>query len=73
MKTIKIGPWDGEQRQIQVEDSATVSQALQAAGLRISSQQSVSTFSDAQDVGLNEVVSDGETYLLTGNQISGFF
>jgi hypothetical protein len=70
-KTISIGAWDGEQSTIQVEDSATISQALQIAGLTLSPSQSVTTFSDAQDVELNSVVREGETYLLTGNQVSG--
>jgi len=70
-KQIRIGAWDGEQASIQVEDSATISQALQIAGLTLAPSQSVTTFSDAQDVGLDSLVQDGETYLLTGNQQSG--
>lgn len=71
MKTIQIGAWDGEQQQIQVEDNATINDALSAAGLRLARSQSVTAFSNAQDVDLGSTVNDGETYLLTGNQESG--
>ena len=71
MKNIRIGAWDGEQVLIQVQDEATVSDALRTAGLQLAQSQSVTTFSDAQDVELNSLVRDGETYLLTGNQVSG--
>jgi hypothetical protein len=36
------------------------------------SQQSITAFSDASTVRANEVARNGETYLLTGNHVSGF-
>lgn len=71
MKQFTIGSWDGEQRTIQVEDSATVGQALSQAGVSVARSQSVTTFSNASNVGLSESVVDGETYLLTSNNESG--
>lgn len=71
MKTIQIGPWDGDQVSIQVSDNATLSDALQQAGLTITASQSITTLSDTQDLSVNTLVQDGETYLLTGNQASG--
>ena len=71
MKTITIGEWDGEQKQISVEDTTTVQQALQIAGIRPARTQQITTFSNADRVESDEIVSDGETYLLTGNQVSG--
>ena len=71
MKTVRIGPVDGEQASFQVEDNATIAQALAVAGLRMAPSQSITSFSDAQDISLGEMVRDGETYLLTGNQVSG--
>lgn len=72
MKTIQIGPWDGDQPTIQVADDATIGQAMQQAGLTLAESQSITTLSDAQDLSRNDLVRDGETYLLTGNQQSGF-
>ena len=73
MKTIQIGPWDGDQASIQVADTATLNDALREAGLSLAPSQSITTLSDTQDLGLNDVVQNGETYLLTGNQVSGLF
>lgn len=70
MKTIQIGPWDGDQETIQVADNATLSDALQQAGLVITASQSITTLSDTQDLSVDTLVQDGETYLLTGNQES---
>lgn len=70
MKTIQIGPWDGDQVSIQVSDNATLSDALQQAGLVITASQSITTLSDTQDLSVDTLVQDGETYLLTGNQES---
>ncbi len=71
MKQISIGSWDEEQRQIQVEDDSTVGSALRQAGVTVAETQSVSTFSNATNVGLNDNVVDGETYLLVSNSVSG--
>ncbi len=70
MKTITIGDWDGEQKQINVEDTTTLQEAMQIAGIRQARTQQITTFSNADRVEPGEVVSDGETYLLTGNQVS---
>ena len=71
MKTITIGDWDGDKKTITVEDNCTVSQALELAGLTRSQSQSITRYSDAETVNMNETVFDSETYLLTGNQTSG--
>jgi hypothetical protein len=71
MKTVFVGPWDGEQVQIQVEDAATIGQVLSAAGLRLANSQTITTLSSATDLSINDGVVDGETYVLTGNQVSG--
>ena len=70
MKNVIIGPFDGEQVSIQVQDNATIADTLTAAGLSLTREQSVSSFSQAQDVELNDLVVDGETYLITGNHVS---
>lgn len=72
MKTINIGPYDGDQVQIQVEDNATINDALRTAGLTLARSQSVTSYSDAENLDLGSSVQDGETYLITGNQSSGF-
>jgi len=71
MKTIQIGPWDGDQASIQVADDATLNDAMQQAGLTLAASQSITTLSDAQDLDRHDTVQDGETYLITGNQQSG--
>jgi hypothetical protein len=73
MKKVIVGQWDGEQYELEVEDSATVGDVLRTAHLTPGSQQSITAFSDASTVRANEVARNGETYLLTGNHVSGFY
>jgi hypothetical protein len=72
MKKVIVGPFDGDQVELEVEDNATVADILRSAHLTMGSQQSVTSFSDASDVRLSDVARDGETYVLTGNHVSGF-
>ena len=71
MKNIQIGNWDAEPATISVEDNCTIQQALQMANLQPTRTQTVTSYSTSLPVQRNEIVSDGEVYLLTGNQISG--
>lgn len=71
MKSVTIGSWDGEQRVVEVSDGATVNEVLRQAGITIQNTQSVTQYSNAENIGLNAQVVDGETYLLTGNHQSG--
>ena len=71
MKSITIGSWDGEEKVISVSDNATVSDVLSQAGITIANTQSVTTFSNAENVSLTSPVVDGESYFLTGNHQSG--
>jgi hypothetical protein len=71
MKNISIGAWDGDQVQLSVDDNATVSQVLQQANLQVAPSQSVTAYSNSEPVRMSDQVFDGETYLLTGNQVSG--
>ena len=70
-KTIQIGHWDEEQRTIEVNDNATVRDALRIAKLVASGNQQITSHTDAMSIELDEVVRDGETYLLTSNDVSG--
>ncbi len=70
-KTINIGPWDGEQPQIQVEDNATLSDALQMAGLSLAASQQINTLTDPTALNLGDGIIEGETYLLTSTDDSG--
>ena len=70
-KNISIGPWDGAQVQLTVDDNTTIAQALSLAVLQKQSSQAVTTYSNAETVNLNDLVYDSETYLLTGQQVSG--
>jgi len=70
-KTINIGAWKGEQQELVVDDNSTLSNALQQAGLTITNSQQVTSYSDGSNNELNDVVRDGETYLITGNHVSG--
>lgn len=70
-KNISIGPWDGAQVQLTVDDNTTIAQALSLAGLQKQASQAVTTYSNAETVNLNDLVYDSETYLLTGQQVSG--
>ncbi len=70
-KTIQIGGWDEDKRQVVVNDNATLSEALRIAGIRPTRTQQITAFSDAAAIDEGELVRDGETYLLTGNQVNG--
>lgn len=71
MKTIKVGAWDGEQVSIQIEDSATLNDALKIAGMKLAPTQQIVSYSNAMPADADDAITDGETYLLTGNQVSG--
>ena len=71
MKTVVVGEWDGEHSEVSLEDTATVNDALHKAGYSLRSNQQITAYSNALRVNTDEIVSDGETYLITGSQISG--
>lgn len=71
MKTVIVGEWDGEHAEVSLEDTATVHEALHKAGYSLRSNQQITAYSSAARVDADEIVSDGETYLITGSQISG--
>ena len=70
-KTIQIGEVFGDTQEVIVDDSATVRQALQIAGVRIAPSQQLTSYSDAARIEMDEVARDGETYLLTSSHVSG--
>lgn len=71
MKTVQIGAWDGDQPTITVPDNATVQDALRIAGMSLASTQQIVSYTNSENVGVGDSVLDGETYILTGNQVSG--
>jgi len=70
-KTIQIGEVFGDTQEVVVDDTATVRQALQIAGVGMAQSQGITSYSDAAAIEMDEVVRDGETYLLTSNHVSG--
>ena len=70
-KTIQIGDWDGKQQTITIEDNSTLQDALRIAGITAKVSQQVVAYSDASPVDFSDSLIDGETYLLTGSQVSG--
>ena len=71
MKTIQIGDVFGELKTVRLEDSQTLANALQLAGLSVQNTQQIVSQSNAAQIEPGELATDGETYVITGNQVSG--
>lgn len=70
-KIIQIGHWDENQKTVELDDNATVRDALRIAKLTPSRNTQLISHSDAMPIEIDEVVRDGETYVLTSNDVSG--
>ncbi len=71
MKTIQIGDVFGTLKEVKMEENQTVADALQMAGMAVSSAQQVVASSNSRAVQTTDTVVDNEVYLLTSNQESG--
>ncbi len=72
MKQVQIGDVFGELKSVHVGDEQTIADALTAAGLAISEAQQLIAQSTSQPVNVLDSPTDGEVYLLTSNQTSGY-
>lgn len=70
-KQIQIGDISSPGRVIEVPDETTVGQALQIAGLSLQVSERIASMRSDSVVSLNDIVGNGEEYMITHNHVSG--
>jgi len=71
MKTIQIGDVFGELKTVRLEDTQTIANALQMAGLSVKNTQQIVAQSSAAQIDIEELPLNNEVYIITGHQVSG--
>ena len=71
MKTIQIGDVFGELKTVRLEDTQTIANALQMAGLSVKNTQQIVAQSSAAQIDIEELSLNNEVYIITGHQVSG--
>lgn len=70
-KQIRIGDISTPGNIIQVPDDCTVGQALQIAGMQLQAAEKIASMHSGAVVSLNDLVNNGEEYIVTHNHVSG--
>ena len=70
-KTIQIGDVFGDVKSVELQATQTIADALQIAGMAVSTAQQIVANSNSQPVQTTDIPNENEVYLITSNQVSG--